>query len=64
VLKKIGGESNADAAVAEIESTLASDEIQHVRFADLLEPKMRKVLLLGIVLAVFQQWCGINTVFN
>ena len=25
---------------------------------------MRKVLLLGVVLAVFQQWCGINVIFN
>ena len=25
---------------------------------------MRKVLVLGVVLAVFQQWCGINVIFN
>jgi len=30
----------------------------------LLEPRMRKVLVLGVVLAVFQQWCGINVIFN
>lgn len=64
VLTKIGGDSYAKAAVAEIKSTLAKEEIQHVRFADLLEPKMRKVLALGVVLAVFQQWCGINSIFN
>jgi len=64
VLKKIGGESYANVAVAEIQTTLAKEEIQHVRFADLLEPKMRKVLVLGVVLAVFQQWCGINSIFN
>jgi sugar porter (SP) family MFS transporter len=64
VLTKIGGEAYANAAVAEINSTLVSGEIQKVRFADLLEPKMRKVLALGVVLAVFQQWCGINSIFN
>ncbi|HEY5914923.1 MAG TPA: sugar porter family MFS transporter [Verrucomicrobiae bacterium] len=64
VLTKVGGENYARAALADIESTLASEEIQHVRFADLLEPKMRKVLVLGVVLAVFQQWCGINVIFN
>jgi sugar porter (SP) family MFS transporter len=64
VLTKVGGDAYAVAAVAEIDSTLAREEIQHVRFADLLEPKMRKVLTLGVVLAVFQQWCGINTIFN
>ena len=64
VLVKIGGENYASAATAEIQSTLASEEIQRVRFADLLEPKMRKVIVLGVVLAVFQQWCGINVIFN
>lgn len=64
VLARIGGKNYADAATAEIQSTLTSEEIQHVRFADLLEPEMRKVIVLGIVLAVFQQWCGINVIFN
>jgi len=64
VLGKIGGESYAAAAAAEIRSTLTSGEIQHVRFSDLLDPKMRRVLVLGVVLAVFQQWCGINVIFN
>ena len=64
ILKKIGGEAYAAAATAEIQSTLASEEIQHVRFRDLLEPGMRKVLVLGVGLAVFQQWCGINSIFN
>jgi len=26
--------------------------------------KYRKVLIIGVVLAVFQQWCGINVIFN
>lgn len=30
----------------------------------LLQPGVRKVLLIGVVLAVFQQWCGINVIFN
>lgn len=64
VLTKIGGERYADEAIADIKSTLASEEIRHVRFSDLLDPKMRKVLVLGVVLAVFQQWCGINVIFN
>jgi MFS family permease len=29
-----------------------------------LDPKLAGVLLLGITLAVFQQWCGINVIFN
>ena len=33
-------------------------------FRQLLHPSMRKVLVIGIVLAVFQQWGGINVIFN
>jgi SP family arabinose:H+ symporter-like MFS transporter len=28
------------------------------------QPGLSKLLILGIVLAVFQQWCGINVIFN
>lgn len=64
VLTKIGGADYADSATAEIQATLSKEEIQHVRFSDLLEPRLRKVIVLGVVLAVFQQWCGINVIFN
>jgi sugar porter (SP) family MFS transporter len=64
ILAKIGGEDYAVDAVAEIRSTLSSEEIQKVRFVELLEPKILKVIVLGVVLAVFQQWCGINVIFN
>jgi len=64
ILARIGGAGYAQAAMTEIKSTLAAEEIQRVRFAELLEPRMRKVLLLGVTLAVFQQWCGINVIFN
>lgn len=30
----------------------------------LLQPNVRMVLVIGVVLAVFQQWCGINVIFN
>jgi len=63
-LAKIGGAAYADASMNEFKSTLAVKEVQRARFSDLLDPKMRKVLVLGIVLAVFQQWCGINVIFN
>jgi len=64
ILTKIGGANYGSAAMKEINATLATEEIQRVRFADLLNPKMAKVLVLGVVLAVFQQWCGINVIFN
>ena len=49
--------------MTEIEATL-KDTASKVDLRILLKPKFRKVLVLGVFLAVFQQWCGINTVFN
>lgn len=64
ILRRIGGDAYAGAALADIQSTLAEEEIHRVDFRDLLDPRMKKVLVLGVVLAVFQQWCGINVIFN
>jgi sugar porter (SP) family MFS transporter len=64
VLEKIGGPAYADAEVRDVQNTLAGQEIQHARYQDLLEPKILKILIVGVALAVFQQWCGINVIFN
>jgi len=64
VLAKIGGDAYADAEVGDVQQTLASGEIRRVRFADLLEPKLKKIVLVGCALAVLQQWSGINSIFN
>jgi sugar porter (SP) family MFS transporter len=64
VLAKVGGSAYADAALADIAANLAAAETGRLRLRDLLEPRLRKALVLGIGLAVFQQWCGINVIFN
>jgi sugar porter (SP) family MFS transporter len=64
ILARIGGEQHAAAEVADIQQTIAGDEMQRVRFTDLLEPKLSRILLVGITLAVLQQWSGINSIFN
>jgi len=64
ILEKIGGAAYAVAAAAEINSTLSQEKIPPVRRAGLFQPRLRKRLVLGVVLAVFQQWCGINVIFN
>jgi SP family sugar porter-like MFS transporter len=64
VLAKVGGQGFAAEALADIRSTLATGEIGRVRFRDLLEPGLTGVLVIGIALAVYQQWCGINVIFN
>ena len=62
ILARIGGEAFAAQEVHNIERTLAG-EIERVNFRDLLEPRMLKILALGVILAVLQQWCGINVIF-
>jgi len=63
VLARVGGAGFAAKAMIEIKGTLALADIHRVRFRALLEPGMSRVLLIGIVLAVYQQWCGINVIF-
>src|SRR5512137_463104 len=62
-LSRIGGRDYAAAALAEIRATLVNAD-KHVRLGELLERRVLVVLGLGIFLAVFQQWCGINVIFN
>lgn len=37
---------------------------QEAGLGELFSPKYSRVLLLGLVIAVFQQWCGTNVIFN
>lgn len=62
-LQKIGGEEYAREEIGNIQATL-NDVSEKVDYKALFNPKFRNVLIIGIVIAVFQQWCGINTVFN
>ena len=64
VLARIGGTAYADNEVRDVQTTLAAAEIQHVRFRDLLEPRMLKILIMGVTIAVLSQWSGINVIFN
>jgi len=63
ILARIGGEGYADAEIAAIEKTLTEAE-DTIDVKALFQPGLRKIIVLGIVLAVFQQWCGINVIFN
>ena len=64
ILSRVGGEDHAQQELAEIKTTLASEEIAQVHFKELLELRLLKIVGLGVFLAVFQQWCGINVIFN
>ena len=42
----------------------ASQQGEQATLGELFQPKYSRVLLLGLVIAVFQQWCGTNVIFN
>ena len=64
VLARIGGADYGESETASVQATISREETGRVRYGDLLEPRMRKILLVGVVLAVLQQWSGINVIFN
>ena len=66
ILAKIGGGEYAREEFGRMQEAIEQDGKGASRggFRQLLHPSMRKVLVIGIVLAVFQQWCGINVIFN
>jgi MFS transporter, SP family, galactose:H+ symporter len=61
VLKKVRGTENVDAEMQEIEATLTQAH-EHGRLSDLWLPEVRRAMVIGIGLAIFQQVTGINTV--
>jgi SP family sugar porter-like MFS transporter len=62
VLSRIGGSEYSLSEFASIEATFSADKKSNLKF--LKQPGIKKLLVLGIILAVFQQWCGINVIFN
>ena len=63
ILKRIGGRDYAIQEQKEIVETLQGSDSK-IDWKALKSKKVRPVLVLGIVLAVIQQWCGINVIFN
>jgi SP family sugar porter-like MFS transporter len=63
ILGRIGGQTYAQSEYSSIRETLKNNSGK-VNFRELLAPGVKKILLIGIVLAAFQQWCGINVIFN
>ena len=64
VLSSIGGPEYAQ---NELDSYIQAEKesaTQHGGLALLFSPKMRNVLVIGLVVAVLQQWSGTNVIFN
>ncbi len=64
VLTRIGGSEYARTELENVRASLSQKDTKAVRLRTLWNPKLRRVIILGITLAVFQQWCGINVIFN
>lgn len=63
VLQKIGGSNYATDELQSIKNTL-KNEVDKVHISELWKPSLLPILAIGVGLAVFQQWCGINVIFN
>lgn len=62
ILKKIGGNNFATSTLSDIKASTQTE--QKVKYRELLTKALWPIVLIGIGLAIFQQWCGINVVFN
>jgi sugar porter (SP) family MFS transporter len=63
ILARVGGDEHAAAEMNDIQASLIHED-KHVRLSELLDGPVLAALGIGIFLAVFQQWCGINVIFN
>lgn len=62
-LARMGGDAYAESEMQAI-ATANADAAEQAGLGMLFSKPFHKVLLLGIVIAVFQQWCGTNVIFN
>jgi len=64
VLERIGGVAYAQEVLVAIRHNQAGAARGATPLRALLAKNVRTVVVIGVVLAVFQQWCGINVIFN
>lgn len=66
IFERIGGIEYAQKETVEIYQTIERTEDNGIKttFVHLFSKQLAPIIILGIVLAVFQQWCGINVIFN
>ncbi|NSW94856.1 MAG: sugar porter family MFS transporter [Bacteroidales bacterium] len=63
ILSIIGGPEYADSELPAILETLSSSGSK-VSYRELVRKPVSGILITGVIIAVFQQWCGINVIFN
>ena len=64
VLCSIGGAAYADSEIENYARAGAASHAEKGVLSLLFSSKMRNVLIIGIVVAMFQQWSGTNVIFN
>jgi SP family xylose:H+ symportor-like MFS transporter len=64
ILERIGGAEYARLEAADVEATLAAEGGEAAGWRHLLRPGVSRIVLVGMTLAVLQQWSGINSIFN
>jgi MFS transporter, SP family, arabinose:H+ symporter len=62
ILNRVGGEGYSKRTVLEIASSLGTETRKSMP-SELFGKSAFPIVLLGVVLALFQQWCGINVIF-
>jgi sugar porter (SP) family MFS transporter len=63
VLERLGGREYAEHVMQDL-ALVSKPEAGEKSVRALCAPGMGRLLVLGVVLAVLQQWCGINVIFN
>ena len=62
ILHRVDRTEQSDQLLEEIDASLVGDQVRN-NLLDLLDPRLRKVLGIGLILAILQQITGINAVF-
>jgi MFS transporter, SP family, xylose:H+ symportor len=63
-LERIGGSAYAQNELAVILAANVTPNRQDTSFREVFAPGMRKLAVVACLLAVLQQWCGVNIMFN
>lgn len=64
ILTRIGGSDFAKETATRIKTTLSTSATDTGSYGSVFEKDVRPAVLVGITLAILQQFCGINVVFN
>lgn len=66
IFERIGGSEYANKELEEVYKSIEKIDNPGTKlsFGHLFSKQLAPIIILGIVLAVFQQWCGINVIFN